>query len=294
MAHGAFQKTALDRKPHLEVIGADQLLGLGRHGRRFAHGARRQKFAGIIMLRIGENLGCRALLDNLAALHDTDLVRDPAHDAQIMGDEQKAHILGPLQLGQQVKDLRLNGHVQRGGGFIRDQHIGLVGQRHGNHHPLPLPARQLMRIGAKPAFGIADTDLLQQLDDPRPRRIAHDPLMKGQRLGQLAFQRMQRVQAGHRFLKDEADVIAAHLAQQRVIRTDHLLPVIGDRARHLRAVTQQRHGAKGGHGLARAAFAHQSHRLPALQRETDTAHRMGQLAVLPERDIQILDLKQAH
>jgi hypothetical protein len=48
--------------------------------------------AGIGMLRRGEDLLDRPLLDDLAvAIHDADDVGDAAHDAEIMGDEQQAH-----------------------------------------------------------------------------------------------------------------------------------------------------------------------------------------------------------
>ncbi|OIQ72302.1 hypothetical protein GALL_460750 [mine drainage metagenome] len=182
------------------------------------------------MLRVGENFGCRALLDNLAALHDADTIRDAAHNAQIMGDEQQAHPLVALQVGQQVKDLRLNRHVQRRGRLIRDQQMRPVRQRHRDHHALPLPARKLVRIGTQPLFGIADTYLLQQLHHPRPRRSAGQPLVQRQAFDDLPFQRVQRVQTGHRLLKDKADVVAAHLVQPRRRSAHHLFVTITDRA----------------------------------------------------------------
>ena len=40
-------------------------------------------------------------------------------------------------------------------------------------------------------------------------------------------------------VEDERDVVAAHLAQLRLIGTDHLLALIGDRAGHLGALAQQ-------------------------------------------------------
>jgi hypothetical protein len=44
-----------------------------------------------------------------------------------------------------------------------------------------------------------------------------------QRLGDLLFQRMQRIERGHRFLEDHRDAVAAHLAQPRRRRADQLL-----------------------------------------------------------------------
>ncbi len=54
-----------------------------------------------------------------------------------------------LEPAQQVEDLRLDGDVEGGGGLVGDQQVGLVGEGHGDHHALALPARELMRIGAR-------------------------------------------------------------------------------------------------------------------------------------------------
>ena len=90
---------------------------------------------------------------------------------------------------------------------------------------------------------------LHALDDPLPEaerslgvllavrlrqaqgsRRADDALVQRQAFGQLFFQRMQRVQAGHRFLKDKADVVAAHPAQARLGCPYHFFAAIGHRA----------------------------------------------------------------
>ena len=70
---------------------------------------------------------------------------------------------------QQLEDLRLDGDVERGGRLVGDQQVGLVGERHGDHHALALAARELMREGAEPLLGLADADLVQQLEHARAR-----------------------------------------------------------------------------------------------------------------------------
>ncbi len=77
-----------------------------------------------------------------------------------------------LQLLQQLQDLRLDGDVERGGGLVGDQQVGLVGERHGDHHPLALAAGELVRKGVEPLLGLGEADEVQQLDHPRPRRHA--------------------------------------------------------------------------------------------------------------------------
>ena len=50
-----------------------------------------------------------------------------------------------LQRLQQLEDLRLDGDVERGGGLVGDQQVGLVGERHGDHDALALAAGELVR-----------------------------------------------------------------------------------------------------------------------------------------------------
>ena len=54
-----------------------------------------------------------------------------------------------LQVEDQVEDLRLDRHVQRGGRLVGDQQLRLAGQRHGDHRALPHAAGQLVRIFAR-------------------------------------------------------------------------------------------------------------------------------------------------
>ena len=54
---------------------------------------------------------------------------------------------------EQLENVRLNGHVERGGRLVGDQQRGPVGDRHRDHRPLPFAARELMRIGARRASG---------------------------------------------------------------------------------------------------------------------------------------------
>jgi len=153
------------------------------------------------------------------------------------------------------EDLRLYGHVKRRGGLVRDQDIGPVGQRYRDHHPLPLPARELMRIGVQAAFRLADAHPLEQLHDPGPCRIAGQPLVQLEALAELLFQRVQRVERGHRLLEDIADIVAAHLSQPLVRGADHLLAGMEHAARHLRRRPQQRNQRQRRHRLAQIGRA---------------------------------------
>ena len=54
-----------------------------------------------------------ALLDDAALFHDAHPLRDFAHDAEIVGDEEERHAEPLLDVLQQRDDLRLYGDVER-------------------------------------------------------------------------------------------------------------------------------------------------------------------------------------
>ncbi len=57
-----------------------------------------------------------------------------------------------LQAGQQVENLRLNGHVERGRRLVGDQEFRLAGQGDGDHHPLLHAAGKLEGVFAQAAL----------------------------------------------------------------------------------------------------------------------------------------------
>ena len=63
-------------------------------------------------------------LDDLPRIHHRHAIRDIAHDAEVMRDQQDAHAEPLFQVEQQFQNLRLDRHVQRGGRFIRHEQFG--------------------------------------------------------------------------------------------------------------------------------------------------------------------------
>ena len=148
-----------------------------------------------------------------------------------------------------------------------------------------------MGVGWQPLLGPVDADLVQKLHHLCPRVRAAQALMQLDTLCQLLFDRVERVQRCHRLLKDEADVIAAHFAQDPFGGADHFPPVIADRPGQFGVVAQQADGGERRHGLARPAFTDQGHGFALLDVKADAAHGVDQLAVLTEVDRQIANLK---
>ncbi|EKD61735.1 MAG: hypothetical protein ACD_54C00122G0003 [uncultured bacterium] len=134
-------------------------VALQRVGAAFGFG--RQQTPRVGVLRVGEHGFGRSFFAHKAVLHDVDVVSELAHHGQIMGDQDHRHAVLLLQGFDQVQNLGLHCYIQRGGGFICDQHIGVVGKGHGDHHPLALPAGKLVRILPDAGLGVGDLHLGQ-------------------------------------------------------------------------------------------------------------------------------------
>jgi hypothetical protein len=75
-----------------------------------------------------------------------------------------------LQFEQQLHDLRLGGHVERGRRLVGDQQLRAAGQRDRDHHALPHAAGQLVRVLVEPPLRRRDADQPEQLDRVRVAR----------------------------------------------------------------------------------------------------------------------------
>ena len=133
---------------HVDRIGRiafqDQPL-LRRPGRR----DRRNQRARVGVRRRREQPVGIATLDDAAEIHHRHFVAHLADHAQIVADEEigEAHLR--LQVEQEIDDLRLDRHVERRDRLVADQEPRLGRQRAGQHDPLALAARELMRIAVE-------------------------------------------------------------------------------------------------------------------------------------------------
>ena len=116
------------------------------------------------------------------------------------------------RFAHQLDDLRLHGHVERGGRLVGDQEIRPAGERDGDHHALPHAAGKLVRVILHPPLGCGDADARQRLD----RQLVGFPpvlaLVQHEHLGDLPADRRDRIERRHRLLEDHGDAIAAQRA----------------------------------------------------------------------------------
>ena len=178
------------------------------------------------------------------------------------------------QPAQQRDDLRLHRDVERGGGLVGDDQLGLGAQRERDHHALAHAAGELVRVVVDALRRRRDADLIEE----RERALAGGgggKLEMGQHgLDQLLAHRVQRVQAGERVLEDHRDAapaqaphgFAAQLVDGLAVEQDL---AAGDAPGRL----QQADDGRAGERLARARLAHHAEHLAARDVEGDVVER---------------------
>ena len=247
------------------------------------------------MLRRGEHLLHRALLDDLAVVHDADDVGDAPHDAEVVGDEQQAHAEPLADVGQQFEDLRLHRHVERGGRLVGDQQVGLVRKRHGDHHALALPAGQLVRIGAEPRLrhrgcrpGSGARRCARVPAGPRtpPCSIRISPICCS-----IVCSGLSEVIGSWKMIEMSLPRIARSSRSGSCSRSRPLKRICPDGMMRGR-VGQQLHHRQRAHRFAGAGFADQRHALALVDPERDAVDRDRLVAALAEADGQVADVEQ--
>ena len=137
------------------------------------------------MRRLGQHSRYRPAFDNLPGIHHQHMRGVLGNHRQIMGDQQQGHARIRDQAGNQIEDLRLRRYIQRRCRLISNQQFRAAGQRHGNHRPLSLAARQLMRVAFRAALCVRQADALHQDDGLLTGRNPSEAAMQAQRLGYL-------------------------------------------------------------------------------------------------------------
>ena len=183
-----------------------------------------------------------------------DLATEWRNPVVVVGDYYMAHTWVDIEVADTPSDpppppaWALDGSTGGTGAAKLVSPLGTTKQRDGvgydlsAHYEHCARQREAMAAGIEPRaelIEVDDADLVQKLQDAGLCRRTGQALVDQQRLGQLLVERVQRIERGHRLLKDEADVIAPDLAQQSLIGANHLLPRVFDRPRGRRAIGQQ-------------------------------------------------------
>ena len=243
------------------------------------------------MLRGREDVGGGAAFDDLAALHHIGAVGEAAHDAEIVGDEHDRHAEPLLQIGEELEDARLDGHVERGRRLVGDQHVRVVGERHRDHHALALAAGHLVRIGVDAPGRIRDADEFQKLDGALAGGSLAQAAMGGERQRELVADPVERIERGHRLLEDHGELRAAIVVELVGREADQLLAAVLHRALGPAVRGEKAHDRHHGLALARSGFADDGDGLAGIDVEVDALHRMEDAVAGAEADVKVADGK---
>ena len=125
-----------------------------------------EKPDGVGMAGPVEDVAAEALLDDLARVHDVDALGVAGDHAQVVRHEHQRPTASVDGRQHELEQLGLGGAIQRRGGLVGDDHLGLAGHAYGDHHPLPHAAAELVRIVVQPARGARDAHHVEQLHGP--------------------------------------------------------------------------------------------------------------------------------
>ena len=275
---------------HGRTLDGDQpLIALGVHA---GHGA--QQAHGVGVAGLVEDVVYRPLLHDLAGIHDGDLVADLSHHAQVVGDEDNAHVSLLLELLHELQNLGLNGHVQSSGGLVGNQQLGVADEAHGDHDTLAHAAGELVRVLLHPLGHVVDAHQLQHLHGPLGGVGLGDFLVVGpQGLDELVAHGVNGIEAGHWVLENHGHLAAPEGGHLLLAEGQDIPALEGDgTADDLAGGLEQAHDGVSLLALAGAGLAHNAHDLVVIQVIADAADGLDLTCGGKEGDPQILDFQQ--
>ena len=229
-------------------------------------------------------------------LHDGHAIRDLRHHAEIMRDEEHRRAFALLQIADQRQDLCLGGDIQGRGRFIGYQHHRIKRQCHRNHGALALPARKLMREGARGFRRVRDAHFIQQCQHAGFNLGIAQAGMDTKHLRDLITNAAQRIERGHGFLEHHGNAGTAQRAHGCLIRAGEVLALKQDAAaRNAYIARQQAHDGARHHGFSGTAFANHAEDLASMKVKRDLPQRLRPIRPARQGDRQALQGKyRAH
>jgi hypothetical protein len=138
-------------------------------------------------------------------------------------------------------------------------------------------------------------DFSQQLDGPHPRFAARHVAMCPDRLGDLAADRVRRVERALRILHDHRHLVATQAPALLGVERAELTPLEADRAARRGAGGQQPHHGGRQRRLAAARLPDEAQRLARCELETDAGDCRDRPAVRTQVvDADLVEREQAH
>jgi len=245
-------------------------------------------------LRVGEELSRVGLLDDLAAVHDVDPLRHAGDHAEVMRDEDERGPELACQVLQEIEDLRLDRHVERGRRLVGEDELRIARQRHRDHHALTHASRELVGVIINALLRAGDADEVEELDGALPRLALVHLEVEFERLRDLTADGKHGIEARHRVLEDHRDVVAADPAHLVVVHLENVRAIEHDRALDdlARRHGDETHERERGHGLAAAGLTDYPERFARRDLERHTVDRADDAVAREELRVKVRDLQK--
>ncbi|MPM69333.1 hypothetical protein SDC9_116278 [bioreactor metagenome] len=231
------------------------------------------------MERPGKELFRRGLLHDLPAVYDHGPGTDLADDAEVVRYQHYRGAEFAPELLHQREYLRLYRHVKRRGRLVGDEEHRIAGERHRDHDPLSHASGELVRVFVDTLFGQSDIYHPQHFDRFFPGLFFVHPLMEAEYFHQLFSDRKDRVERGHRLLKDHRYLVSPDGPHLRFAQIQQIGPVKqhspgDDPGGRL----DKPHYGKGRHRLSAAGLADDADDLSFADGEAEITHYRDRLA----------------
>ena len=115
------------------------------------------------VLRPHEHVADRAGLDDLAGVHDRDVVAEIGDHTEVVGDEDDRHPSFGDESAQQIEDLGLDRDIESRRRLVGDQKTRRAGEGERDRDTLRHAAGELVRVALQHARDVDDADVCEQL-----------------------------------------------------------------------------------------------------------------------------------
>src|SRR4029079_437212 len=227
------------------------------------------------MQRALEQLPGGPKLHDPAEVHHRDLVADLPDHGQVVGDEEQRQPEARLEVAQEREDLRPDRDVEGAHGLVRDDQLGVEGDRAGDPDTLALSAAELVRITAP--VRRPQPDLLEQLADSRTPLRSAPPMTQLQWLRDARADAQGGVERRRRVLEDHLEA-APDGPEPAPLELRDVLAIEQDRAG---LGAEEPHDRPPECRLAGTALTHQPERLATRHAHRYAVHRPHDPALGP-------------
>ena len=224
------------------------------------------------MDRVGEQLLGGRLLDNLAGVHNRDVMGDLGDQCQVVRNEDHGKAELGLKVVKQLDDLLLDGNVQSGRGLVADDQLGIAGKGHSDQNALTLTTGKLMRIALERTLGVEAHELQELLGATGAAALGELLHLGGNEHG--------GVERGQGVLIDHGDIGTAQAEPLLLAHLEQIAALPENLTRKVLVIVGQAHDGQRGDGLTAAGLAYQAHGLAGTDVKVDVVDDVDVTVVL--------------